>query len=96
VLVGPTTPITAPLIGQRSGFDAGWTSAKEALLNFTTPWSVLGLPALALPMGNDSDGMPTSVQLIGRPNCEQTVFSIGLLLEELISATNPLLELSPR
>lgn len=88
VLICPTTPITAPLIGQRSGFDAGWTNAKEALLNFTSPWSVLGVPALALPMGKDSDGMPTSVQVIGRPNCEQTVFSIGLLLEELLRAKN--------
>lgn len=88
VLICPTTPITAPLIGQRSGFDAGWTTAKEALLNFTSPWSVLGVPALALPIGKDADGMPMSVQLIGRPNCEQTVFSMGLLLEELFRATN--------
>ncbi|TSE14491.1 amidase [Arthrobacter sp. KBS0703] len=88
VLICPTAPITAPLIGQRSGFDAGWTNAKEALLNFTSPWSVLGVPALALPMGKGSDGMPTSVQLIGRPKCEQTVFSVALLLEELVRAKN--------
>jgi Asp-tRNA(Asn)/Glu-tRNA(Gln) amidotransferase A subunit family amidase len=84
VLICPTTPITAPLIGQRSCFDAGWATAKEALLNFNSPWSVLGVPALALPMGKDSSGMPTSIQLIGRPNCEQTVFSIALLLEDLL------------
>ncbi|MDQ0078695.1 aspartyl-tRNA(Asn)/glutamyl-tRNA(Gln) amidotransferase subunit A [Arthrobacter oryzae] len=94
VLICPTSPITAPLIGQRSGFDAGWSTAKEALLNFTSPWSVLGVPALALPMGKNAVGMPMSVQLLGRPNDEQTVFSIGLLLEELLRATNSQLERS--
>jgi aspartyl-tRNA(Asn)/glutamyl-tRNA(Gln) amidotransferase subunit A len=94
VLICPTSPITAPLIGQRSGFDAGWSTAKGALLNFTSPWSVLGVPALALPMGKDAVGMPMSVQLLGRPNDEQTVFSIGLLLEELLRATNSEIERS--
>jgi amidase len=30
------------------------------------PWSVAGMPAIALPTGLPSDGLPLSVQLVGR------------------------------
>jgi aspartyl-tRNA(Asn)/glutamyl-tRNA(Gln) amidotransferase subunit A len=49
-LVLPTVAVLAPPLGARTGdLGGGWTSARDALLAFTAPWSVLGLPAISVP-----------------------------------------------
>jgi Asp-tRNA(Asn)/Glu-tRNA(Gln) amidotransferase A subunit family amidase len=46
--------------------------------------NVFGLPAVAVPVGRSADGVPTGVQLIGRPGAdEQLLVAAGLLEEEL-------------
>jgi aspartyl-tRNA(Asn)/glutamyl-tRNA(Gln) amidotransferase subunit A len=42
-------------------------------LIFTRYWSVVGYPAVALPMGFTADGMPLSMQIAGRPFDEVAV-----------------------
>lgn len=42
-----------------------------------------GLPALMLPSGLDRRGMPTAIQLVGRPFDEATILSIGASFQEL-------------
>jgi aspartyl-tRNA(Asn)/glutamyl-tRNA(Gln) amidotransferase subunit A len=37
----------------------------------------LGVPALALPCGFDSSGLPISLQLVARPFAEATLLSAG-------------------
>ena len=50
------------------GRGAIWTMNGEArYIPFTTPWNVTGQPAAAVPAGFSPDGLPLSVQLIGRP-----------------------------
>ncbi|MBI1241915.1 amidase [Umezakia ovalisporum] len=44
-----------------------------------------GQPAIALPVGFDSNGLPISVQLIGKPGAESTLISLAAQLE----AANP-------
>jgi Asp-tRNA(Asn)/Glu-tRNA(Gln) amidotransferase A subunit family amidase len=56
------------------------------LTRYTIPASLLGLPALALPLGTApcrSTGarLPTSLQLIGRPWQDATVLRVGAVLE---------------
>ncbi len=48
---------------------------------FTSPWNVTGQPAASVPAGLDADGLPQSVQLIGRPNDEATLLSLAAQLE---------------
>lgn len=48
---------------------------------FTSPWNALGQPAAAVPVGIDPDGLPQSVQLVGRPNDEATLLSLAAQLE---------------
>jgi aspartyl-tRNA(Asn)/glutamyl-tRNA(Gln) amidotransferase subunit A len=45
------------------------------------PAALGGLPALALPFGRDSYGRPLSIQLMGRPFGEATLYEAGLVLE---------------
>ncbi|WP_212765012.1 amidase [Streptomyces sp. I05A-00742] len=47
-------------------------------LNLTGLWNPTGFPALALPMGATSTGLPLSLQLIGRAHSERTLLDVGV------------------
>jgi aspartyl-tRNA(Asn)/glutamyl-tRNA(Gln) amidotransferase subunit A len=70
-LLLPTVPVLAPPLGARdsdlgSDLGGGWTSPRDALLAFDTPWSVLGLPAMSVPVPGAAP-LPVGAQLIGPP-----------------------------
>jgi Asp-tRNA(Asn)/Glu-tRNA(Gln) amidotransferase A subunit family amidase len=44
--------------------------------------NALGWPSLALPCGPAEDGLPASVQLIGRPGTDAFVLAAGARLAE--------------
>jgi amidase len=46
-----------------------------------TPWNITGQPAGAVPAGFTSDGLPLSVQIVGRPNDEATLLSLAAQIE---------------
>jgi aspartyl-tRNA(Asn)/glutamyl-tRNA(Gln) amidotransferase subunit A len=45
--------------------------------SFTSIWNALGLPALCIPMGFTADGLPLSLQIVGKPFDEATVLKVG-------------------
>jgi aspartyl-tRNA(Asn)/glutamyl-tRNA(Gln) amidotransferase subunit A len=49
---------------------------------FTVPASLAGLPAISLPAGLSSDGLPLGLQLIARPFDEETMFCTARTVEE--------------
>ena len=53
-----------------------------------TPWTPIfnltGQPAVAIPAGLGSDGLPLSVQLVGRPGAESLLCALAALLEEAV------------
>lgn len=86
VLLMPSVPIAAPAIGERilQG-QAGWTNPRGALLAMTLPWSVLGFPAISVPVQKAGHRMPSSVQLISKPGQEWQLLSTALVLEESLT-----------
>jgi amidase len=48
---------------------------------FTAPFNVTGQPAVSLPAGLGSDGLPLSVQLVGRPGAEDVLYSLAAQIE---------------
>jgi aspartyl-tRNA(Asn)/glutamyl-tRNA(Gln) amidotransferase subunit A len=50
--------------------------------NFTMPFNLTGLPALSLCTGYGDGGLPVSMQLIGKPFAEATVFRAGHAYEQ--------------
>ena len=83
VLLCATSPVTAPVIGQRDGFDAGWNTVWDVALAFTAPFSVLGVPALSVPVWKDGDAMPAGIQLVGRPGTEWQLIELAQQLGDL-------------
>jgi aspartyl-tRNA(Asn)/glutamyl-tRNA(Gln) amidotransferase subunit A len=49
--------------------------------HLTFPFNTLGWPALALPCGPAEDGLPASIQIVGRPGDDALVLAAGALLE---------------
>jgi amidase len=48
---------------------------------YCVPWNHLGNPAMAVPFGFDAEGMPLSIQVVGRPGDEATLLSLAAQLE---------------
>jgi amidase len=55
--------------------------ALDQVTPFTPPWNIAGNPAIAVPAGLGSDGLPVGVQLVGRPHDEATLLSLAAQLE---------------
>jgi amidase len=52
-----------------------------ARVPFQAMFNVTGQPAAVVPWGLDGDGIPTSIQLVGRPFDEATLLALGAQLE---------------
>jgi amidase len=48
---------------------------------YCVPWNHLGNPAMAVPAGFSPNGMPLSIQVIGRPGDEATLLSLAAQIE---------------
>ncbi len=82
-LLLPTTPLPAPRRGDAEvQLQRGMTEHRQAFVRLTLPFSMAGLPALALPFGTSAaTGLPLSLQVIGAFGADARVFEIGLWLE---------------
>jgi Asp-tRNA(Asn)/Glu-tRNA(Gln) amidotransferase A subunit family amidase len=65
----------------------GDEALRGKLISNTLPFNTLGWPALALPCGPAEDGLPASVQLIGRPGSDALVLAVGEVLSSLVRGT---------
>jgi amidase len=48
---------------------------------YCVPWNHLGNPAMSIPFGFGSDGLPLAFQVIGRPGAEETLLSLAAQIE---------------
>ncbi len=78
-ILTPATPSAAFGIGEK-----GQADPIEMYLNdiFTVTVNMAGLPGIAVPAGKDGQGLPLGLQLIGRPFDEETLFSLGEVIEQ--------------
>ncbi len=80
VLVTPTTPGGAFKLGERT---------EEPLAMYlsdiyTTPASLVGLPAVSVPSGLDSSGMPLALQITAPPFAEALALRVGRAFEQVV------------
>jgi aspartyl-tRNA(Asn)/glutamyl-tRNA(Gln) amidotransferase subunit A len=81
LLLTPTLSSVAPPAG------IGDAALREQMIRFTYPFNALGWPALALPCGDAEDGLPASIQIVGRPGDDALVLAAGRTLESLLRVT---------
>jgi len=75
----PVTPTTAFEFGSKS-------DPLEMYLQdiYTISVNLAGLPAISVPIGKASDGMPVGAQFIGKAYGEQNLFDGALSLEKIL------------
>jgi aspartyl-tRNA(Asn)/glutamyl-tRNA(Gln) amidotransferase subunit A len=81
VLATPTSPGAAFRLGEKVDDPLAMYLSDI----FTTPASLVGLPAVAVPSGLDSQGLPLSLQITGRAFDEATVFRAARAFEREIA-----------
>ena len=75
VLITPTVPVTAPPAPAEGSGGSG--VVKGTLLRNTYPFNLAGFPALSVPCGFTSAGLPIGLQIVGRPHEDLTVLRVG-------------------
>ncbi len=82
-LLAPTTPSAAFAYGETSG------DPLEMYLNdiFTVTANLAGLPAISVPAGIDSNGLPLGLQVIGKALDEAACFKVGAEIERAAGFT---------
>ena len=92
VLVAPTYMHPAIRVGEWQ--DLSPEKTLEMIVNWILPcppFNVTGQPVINIPAGFDPQGVPLGVQLVGRPNAEETIIALAHQLEQ----TQPWSQLKP-
>ncbi len=81
-LAVPTTPITAPLIGEASTrIGEKDHPIRALLLRLNRPANLAGVPAISIPCGFSPSGLPIGLQLIGLHTAELALLQIAHTFE---------------
>jgi len=81
-LFTPSTPITAPRIGQAEiSLDGVTYNTRMLTTRFARAFNLLGFPALSVPCGVSSDGLPIGLQMVARPFEENLLLMLGETLQ---------------
>ena len=83
LLVLPTVPITAPLFTDETSH---WKQADEVFVEmparYTRLFNLVGYPAISVPCGYASNGMPVGFQIAGRPFEEEILLRVAHRYEQ--------------
>jgi amidase len=82
VLLTPSIAHRPPKVGIIDGRGTIRSSlASMPAIAYAAIWNVAGNPAAAVPCGLADDGLPVSVQLVGRTDGEPTLLSLAAQIE---------------
>jgi len=85
-LILPTLPIPAPPIGAASVPVGSKTEpVRNVMLRLTQPFNVTGHPAISIPSGRTSAGLPCAVQLVGCRMQTDALLKVALACEPQIT-----------
>jgi aspartyl-tRNA(Asn)/glutamyl-tRNA(Gln) amidotransferase subunit A len=81
ILVTPTTPCIAPRLGATHAMIDGKKEAVgNAITRYTTFFNMTGHPAITMPSGMHSLGLPMGVQMIGKHFDEASILTVAAAL----------------
>jgi Asp-tRNA(Asn)/Glu-tRNA(Gln) amidotransferase A subunit family amidase len=87
-----TTPLIIAPVGATPAYPhdtlkvtvRGTTMGTFKAFSYAQAFNVFDLPVVTVPAGRSNDGLPISVQVIGRPNAEEMVLQAAEIIEEAI------------
>jgi aspartyl-tRNA(Asn)/glutamyl-tRNA(Gln) amidotransferase subunit A len=86
-LVLPTLPIPAPPIGAATIDVAGRPeSVRTMMLRLTQIFNVTGHPAISIPSGSTSEGLPCGFQIVGRRHETEALLAVAAACEPRVAA----------
>ena len=85
VVIGPTTPSTAFALGEKVD------DPLAMYLNdvFTVTANLTGLPGISIPCGQDADGLPIGLQIVGPALGERSILRMARVVEEMRGPWGP-------
>ncbi len=78
VIVGPTMPVTALKLGESEKYPF----FGEQMDVLTEPAAIAGIPAISIPVGLDSKGLPIGLQIMGKHFDEETLLNLAHQFEK--------------
>ncbi|MBW0450931.1 amidase family protein [Paraburkholderia phenoliruptrix] len=91
-ILQPTTPCTAPLIGEQEGLRiADQEVSTLALANHTLSASSVGLPGISLPAGLSRAGLPIGVELDAPLASDRALLNLSRRIERILGTLPPTL-----
>tara|TARA_B100000459_G_scaffold140995_1_gene100448 strand:+ start:809 stop:2224 length:1416 start_codon:yes stop_codon:yes gene_type:complete len=88
-LIAPAVPFQVPKIADTDvGANQGFLDMIAGFGRCTRPFNFLGLPALSVPYGFTSNGLPTGYQVVGRSFDEATLFRAARAFERETGCTD--------
>jgi aspartyl-tRNA(Asn)/glutamyl-tRNA(Gln) amidotransferase subunit A len=84
-LILPTLPIPAPVLGE-SSVQIGPSNEpiRNVMLRLTQLFNLTGHPAISLPCGRTSAGLPCGLQLVGRKGGTAALLGVARAVEQLL------------
>ena len=84
-LMLPALPIPAPPVGATVvDIDGVQAPVRATMLRLTQLFNITGHPAIAVPAARGADGLPRSIQLVGRPGHTETLLEMAAAVEACI------------
>lgn len=80
VILTPTSPVTAFDIGEKSENPLEMYLADICTVSI----NIAGVPAISIPCGVNSEGMPIGMQLIGNKFCEEKILNAAYAYEQAV------------
>jgi Asp-tRNA(Asn)/Glu-tRNA(Gln) amidotransferase A subunit family amidase len=82
-LIAPTLAVAAPRVDQREvAINGKAVRVRPAVTMFTRLCNLSGHPVLAVPCGFNSEGLPLSMQIVGRSFDEATILRMGYAYQQ--------------
>ena len=90
VIVTPTTACAAPII-RDDALSTGDSNLPllDRIMRFTPSANLTGLPAISVPVGYTTHGLPIGLQFMGRPWAEARLLEVASAVERLVSLRVP-------
>jgi aspartyl-tRNA(Asn)/glutamyl-tRNA(Gln) amidotransferase subunit A len=86
VFVLPTVPVAIPRSGTPMiDFAGRKVPLPGVMTRFTGPFNSSGMPACSIAFGKDANGLPVSLQFVGKPGADATVLAVARWAQSVLA-----------